>query len=103
MGAVDYIAHLWFKCGKCKAGAMSYVALDWVDVASMARFHSLDSFEADSIIMMSREYCAGLTLKSSSDKAPYNKPEYTDEDWLARERTMEASFKIGEDMKKAAR
>ena len=52
---------------------------------------------------MSREYCAGLSLKSHNDRAPYDKGDYSDEDWLAREMTMEASFQLGEDMKKTAR
>lgn len=100
LGCVDYIAELWFKCGRCKSGGMAQAPLDWIDVAALDRFRPLDYFEAEMIIMMSREYCSGLGMKQNSDHSPY-KREYTQEEWLARERTIDAAFAAGEEKLKA--
>jgi len=100
----DYIAELWLKCGRCKSGAMAAAPLEWVDVAAMSSFLPLDAFEADSIIMMSRHYCVGLAMKGN-ELAPYqpDTSAFTQEQWLARERTIEGRFKAGEDKIKTAR
>lgn len=70
------------------------IPIEWVDVAAFNRFYEIDSFEADSIIMMSREYCSGLNM-TGSQSAPY-KREYSQEEWEAREKTIEKSFTAGE-------
>ena len=80
---------------------MGMTPLEWVDVKAFSAFHSIDAFEADSIMLMSREYCAGLNM-TGTQPAPY-KREYTREEWAAREETMELSFLAGENDIKNAR
>ena len=84
----DYIVDLWFKVGISGKGANGATPLTWQEVKAFDYFRPLDSFEAESLIMMSREYCAGLNMTKQSDREPYRKV-LTAEEWEAREKSIE--------------
>ena len=103
LGVADYIAKLWIECGKCKSGGMGYTSLDWVDVHAYSQFQPLDKFEAESILLMSRSYCSGLSMKDPNAKAPYQR-EIEEWEWEARSRSIERSIQESENtIKKAGR
>lgn len=67
---------------------MGAVSLDWQDMAAFRVFSELNQFEAGAIINMSRCYVSGLNMKDVNISPPY-KREYTQEEWVAMERSVE--------------
>lgn len=67
---------------------MGAISLDWQDMAAFKVFSDVNKFEAGTVINMSRCYVAGLNMKDINDPPPY-KREYSQEEWLAMEKTVE--------------
>lgn len=84
----EYIVELWQQAGLCKTGGMGAISLDWQDMAAFKVFSELNQFEAGTITNMSRCYVSGLNMKDVNSSPPY-KREYTQEEWVAMERSVE--------------
>lgn len=97
----EYIAGLWAECGRCKSGGMGQAPLEWQDVFAFNHFRNLDKYEADAIIMMSRSYCSGLSMKDPNAKPPYQR-EIADWEWDARSRSIERAIESSENTIKQA-
>ncbi|MGO1190274.1 hypothetical protein [Vibrio casei] len=84
----EYVAELWQSCGVFKSGGMGAVSLDWQDMHAFSSFNEINGYEADLIIKMSRSYVNGINMREVNDPPPY-KREYSHEEWLAMEKTVE--------------
>lgn len=97
----EHIVRKWDKSRRFKRGAMSHCPLDWQDIFAFSHFCDVTEFEAEMIMRMSEAFVSGLMMTDKNDRAPYQR-EYNQEEWQARERSIDLAMRKSEDAIKNA-
>lgn len=72
LDCAEYVADMFHEIGRCKTGAMSIIAIEWVDIMAFSQFNYVTDWEASMIKKMSEVYVNAVNrYKTSKHKAPY--------------------------------